>query len=279
MARTRTSPEISIDDKPSGAAEARPNYAAPAVEKALDIIEYLADEAVPLTRAQLARALDRQPTELFRMLTCLENRGYVRREAVSGAYTLTLKLFELSRTHSPYEQLLQVALPIMRSLSSEVRESCHLSVLHEERVLVIAQAESPKPFRLSVEVGSIHPLSGTTSGRVLLANMDEGARLDLLSRDPDHRRRPAKEKQVLLDRLDTIRTQGYELIESEWFDGGIDLGVLVGSPRSQVKAALVMATLRRKGQAPSLESVLPPLLKAAHEIGTTAGIVREERVR
>ncbi len=279
MARTRIANESTLDETGGGAADARPNYAAPAVEKALDIIEYLAEEAVPLTRAQLARALDRQPTELFRMLTCLENRGYVRREAVSGAYTLTLKLFELSRTHSPYEELLQVALPFMRSLSSEVRESCHLSVLSGERVLVIAQEESPKPFRLSVEVGSIHSLSGTTSGRVLLASMDEAGRLDLLSRDPDYRKRTAKEKQALLDRLDTIRNQGHELTESEWFDGGIDLGVLVGSPQSQIKAALVMATLRRKGQGPALDDVLPALLKVADDIAATAGIKREERVR
>ena len=277
MARTRTPNETPIDEKDAGAADARPNYAAPAVEKALDIIEYLAEEAVPLTRAQLARALDRQPTELFRMLSCLENRGYVRREVVSGAYTLTLKLFELSRTHSPYEELLQVAVPFMRSLASEVRESCHLSILNHERVLVIAQEESPKPFRLSVEVGSIHSLSGTTSGRVLLANMDDATRADLLSRDPDHRRRPAKEKQALTERLYMIRSQGYELTESEWFDGGIDLGVPVGSPQSHIKAALVMATLRRKGQAPALDSVLPQLLKVARGIGTTAGILREER--
>lgn len=278
MARTKTSSDSPMDETDPATADARPNYAAPAVEKALDIIEFLAEEAVPMTRAQLARALERQPTELFRMLTCLEKRGYVRREADSGAYALTLKLFELSRTHSPYEELLQVALPFMRSLASEVRESCHLSVLHQERVLVIAQEESPKPFRLSVEVGSMHPLSGTTSGRVLLANMDESARLDLLSRDPDYRRLSAKQRQTLLERLARIRSDGYDWTESEWFDGGIDLGVLIGSPRSQVKAALVMATLRRKGQAPALESVLPQLLKVARDIGTTAGILREERV-
>lgn len=268
-------PQIAAEDELSS--DARPNYAAPAVEKALDIIEYLAEEAVPLTRAQLARALDRQPTELFRMLTCLENRGYLRRVPESGAYALTLKLFELSRTHSPYEELLQVASHHMRLLSDEVRESCHLSILHHEQVLVIAQEESPKPFRLSVEVGSIHPLSGTTSGRVLLANMDETLQRDLLSRDPDHKRRPAAAKQAVLEHLVRVREQGYEWTESEWFDGGIDMGVLVGSPGSQVKAALVIATLRKQGQGPVRETILQQVLKCARDIGATAGIIHEGR--
>jgi hypothetical protein len=118
-------PNAAVESDLEGGAENRPNYSVPAVEKALDIIEYLSAEAVPMTRAQLARALNRQPAELFRMLTCLESRGYLWRDSGTNAYSLTLKLFELSRTHSPYEELLKVAIPHMRSLVGELRESCH----------------------------------------------------------------------------------------------------------------------------------------------------------
>jgi uncharacterized membrane protein len=69
---------------------AAPQYAVPALEKGLDIVEYLADQAVPMTQSQLARALNRQPGELFRMLACLEGRGYVRRDPTNGGYALTL---------------------------------------------------------------------------------------------------------------------------------------------------------------------------------------------
>ena len=59
-------------------------YWVPAIEKALDILEYLADQGVARTRTQIARALGRGPSELFRMLTCLENRGYLYRDPASG---------------------------------------------------------------------------------------------------------------------------------------------------------------------------------------------------
>ena len=267
-------PNAAVESDLEGGAENRPNYSVPAVEKALDIIEYLSAEAVPMTRAQLARALNRQPAELFRMLTCLESRGYLWRDSGTNAYSLTLKLFELSRTHSPYEELLKVAIPHMRLLVGELRESCHLSMLHEDKVMVLAQEESPKPFRLSVEVGSLHTVSGTTSGRVLLAYMDEAAAGALLKRDHVYHQSSAKDKQILQARLEQIRARGYEWTEGEWFEGGIDLGVLVGAPGAQVKAALVMATLRRKGQGPSLEQVLPALQRCARDIGTSAGILK-----
>ena len=67
-------------------------------------------------------ALGRNVSEIFRTLSALEGRGYIRRTQ-AGQYRLTLKLFELSRTHSPYEELLRVALPIMRDLSEEVCET------------------------------------------------------------------------------------------------------------------------------------------------------------
>jgi DNA-binding IclR family transcriptional regulator len=264
------SPRVTPDD----AAPERPNYAAPAVEKALDILEYLSEQAVPMTRAQLARALNRQPAELFRMLTCLENRNYLRRDPASNAYALTLKLFELSRTHSPYEELLRVAVPFMRELAGELRESCHLCVLHDNQVMVIAQEESPKPFRLSVEVGSLHPLASTTSGRILLAYMDAPARDATLALDPAQRRGSAADRRATLARLDAIREAGYECIDSESFDGAVDYGVLVGSPSSHVKAALVMATLRRQGKAPLPGQVVPALQRCAERIGATAGILR-----
>lgn len=273
MPRTKdTQDAVETEDEAAGS---KPNYSVPAVEKALDIIEYLSEEGVPMTRAQLARALNRQPAELFRMLTCLESRGYLWRDSGSNAYALTLKLFELSRTHSPYEELLRIAAPHMRSLAAELRQSLHLSMLHGHQVMVIAQEESPKPFRLSVEVGSLHSLAGTTSGRVLLAGLADEEAAALLKRDTGYRQLSAAARQSLRERVARIRAEGYEWSEGEWFESGVDLGVPVGSPHSRVKAALVMATLRRKGEGPTLEEVLPALQHCARAIGEAAGIVKE----
>ncbi len=258
--------------------ERRTKYSVPALEKGLDVLEYLSDQAVPLTQAQLARALNRQAGEIFRMLACLESRGYLRREPTTGAYSLTLKLFELSRTHSPYEVLLKAAQPLMRGLAEDLRESCHLSVLHRERVLVLAQEESPKPFRLSVEVGSQHSPMHTTSGRVLLANMEPGDCEELLTHDLEWRREKPAVRTQFLKRLAAIRARGYERSEGERFVGGLDIGVPVGSPGSSIKAALTIATLKEK-TGPELQTMLPALRACADVIAVHAGLKPEEEAR
>lgn len=252
----------------------RTKYSVPALEKALDVLEYLSDQAVPLTQAQLARALNRQAGEIFRMLACLESRGYLRREPTTGAYSLTLKLFELSRTHSPYEVLLKVAQPLMRALAEQVRESCHLSVIHHGRVLVLAQAESPEPFRLSVEVGSLHSPMHTTSGRVLLAYLAEGVRDEILEGQKDWQNEKPAGRAAFLKRLAAIRSRGAERAEGERFVGAVDLGVPVGSPQSSMKAALTIAALKEKG-GPDIEDMLPALKSCAEAIALQAGLERE----
>src|SRR5947208_387181 len=141
--------------------DAPPDYQAPALEKGLDILELLAAAGVPRTQSQLARTLDRGPNELFRMLVILERRGFIQRDPVSGAYSLTLRLFELSHTHSPFQTLTHASARPMRDLSETVRESCHLGVLVHGNLLVLAQEEATRRYRLSVEVGRTFPLVNT----------------------------------------------------------------------------------------------------------------------
>jgi DNA-binding IclR family transcriptional regulator len=209
------------------------------------------------------------------MLTVLETRGYLRRDGLTGGYALTLKLFELSRTHSPYEVLLRAAIPVMRQLADEVRETCHLSVIHRDNILVLAQEESPKPIRLSIEIGSRHSPLSTASGRILLGAMERSERDAFLKRATDFFTRSEEERTAFLNRVVTAQSRGYEIAEGERFVGGLDLGVLVGDPGSTINAALVIATLKY-ADGPDLESMLPALRDAARRIAAQAGLTLEE---
>src|SRR6185436_11017574 len=95
--------------------------------------EALAERPEARSQADLARDLGRSPSEIFRMLACLERRGYIVKEEASGRYRLTLRLFELAHTHTPVDQLLHAADGPLREVSRKIRESVHLSVLSDGR--------------------------------------------------------------------------------------------------------------------------------------------------
>src|SRR5882672_9874048 len=162
-----------------------PSYAAPALEKGLDLLEALAAGPGDRSQADLARELGRSASEIFRMLNCLERRGYIVKDAASGRYRLTLRLYELAHTHTPVDQLLHAAEGPMRDLAAGIRESVHLSVLSGGKLLVLSQVESQNRTRVSVEIGGRFPVVLTASGRVLLAHLPQDDLRALLSRDDD----------------------------------------------------------------------------------------------
>jgi DNA-binding IclR family transcriptional regulator len=250
-----------------------PVYAAPALEKGLDILECLAEQRVPVTQSQLARVLRRSPSELFRMLSCLEQRGYIRKDPVSGAYALTLRLFELSRTHSPYEHLTKAASRPMQALSESVLESCHLSILHGARLLIVAQQESPEKIRLSVEVGGNFSTLSTVSGRLLLSMLPGPELRQTLLLMRGYKTWTAAAKGALEDKLRRIRARKYSEAYSETVRGVYDLAVPVGG--GSVRAALTIACLSQDKAHPR-HRLLLPLRMCAAEIGATAGLLAGE---
>ncbi len=249
-----------------------PNYAVPALEKGLDIIETLAAAAVPQSLAELATRLDRSSSELFRMLNCLERRGYLTRDEHSGKYGLTLKLYTLAHAHSVTEKLLRAATGPMQALTEKVRESCHLSVLERDNLVVISQQESPERVRLSIEVGAVFDAVATASGRLLLAHLPEPAQATIRAASPSGREMSAKARAALSDTLTEIRRRGISIAESETIEGVRDVSVLVGNPGHGILAALAITRLRPRGPRSDEAALIAAMRKTAQEITSTLGI-------
>ena len=254
-------------------------YPVPALEKGLDILEALAAERVPQSLAELAARLRRSSSELFRMLNCLERRGYVTREAVSGKYGLSLKLFALSHTHSVTEKLLQAARGPMQALTEKLAVSCHLSVLERGRLLVVAQALSPEPVRISIEVGATFMAEQTASGRLLLAWGRDGNRSDRTfgthgaEAKKDAESGAVRARRAELEKVFTrIRKSGVSVAESETIEGVRDLAVLVGRPEAGVVAALAVTRLLRRGQKTDEAKLIAGMRAVAAEITGALGL-------
>ena len=121
-------------------------YSAPALDKALDILELLADEATGLTQTEIADRVGRNVSQIYRVLATLERRGYLTRDDRSGRYVLSMALFDLAHRHPPLRGLVQLAAGPMRALADAVRQSCNLSIDDAGAVRIVAQAESPADF-------------------------------------------------------------------------------------------------------------------------------------
>ena len=154
---------------------AAPDYSVPALDKALDILELLADRSGGLGQATIAAEVDRTVGQVFRVLQVLEARGYLFRDPQSGLYTLSMRMFELAHRQDPVRGLVRAALGPMRALADEVGQSCNLGMTDTGRILILAQVESPASFGFRVRVGAEFPLETTATGAVLRAFAAERA--------------------------------------------------------------------------------------------------------
>jgi DNA-binding IclR family transcriptional regulator len=198
-------------------------YSAPALEKGLDMLELLAAEPHGLGLQEIARDLDRSPNELFRMLDVMVRRGYIARQPDS-TYVLTLRLFELAHLHPPVDRLLDCAMPHMHELARATGHSNHLCVHHDERLVVLARAESPEPMSYSVRQGSHFAFhDDRVSARVITA-FQTGSRREQYFRELLGEKRPPQARVRDLDRrLEDIRRRGYDEGPSDTISGVSDI--------------------------------------------------------
>lgn len=223
------------------ATKARKVYSAPALEKGLDLLELLANEADGLNISEITNKLNKSVGELFRMLVVLEQRGYVEMSSGSDRYRLTLKMFGLSNRFPPIKRLSAIAGPVMQQLSYAIEQSCHLVIYYEGKGHVVVQKEPPSERVFSVRLGAEVPLINTCSGHILLAFSDKASYQTMLRKIPDHHLK-ADEK-GLLSILSKVKDQGYESIISAQAQGVRDIGFPIFDANGLVIAALAIPFL------------------------------------
>lgn len=255
--------------------EPKTKYQAPALEKGLDILEYLSSQSVPVSQTEIAGSLNKSSNEIYRMLVCLEDRGYIIRDQVSSKYKLSLKLYHLSHQHSVVDELRNASIYLMEELSSEVREACHMSIIYHDKVMVILHSKSPEPIALSIEQGNLFPIVLTASGKVLLAYMKPEACNAILKKDADYKNFSIEQKKAFHETIEQIKAKGYFLKESDFADGIIDITVPLGDEKTGVNACLTISRLHTKtaSHLEKDEQLIKAMKKYAQKIQKKIGLI------
>lgn len=242
----------------------RTTYQAPALERGLEILEYLAERSEPIALSDLGRELGKSRNELFRMVVVLERCGYLERTE-DERYSLSKKPFDLAMRAPPQHNLLMAALPAMQKLAEDTQQSCHLAVASGADIVVVARMESPDMLGFSLRVGFRRPINLSASGRVLYAfqtpRVQERWR-ELGTSEEERERWEAVHRDA-----PAIVEAGFHVTPSFHVDAVTDLvAPVLPQPSNQAVATLVIPYIAGRATRASLTEALSQVRNAAASI-------------
>ncbi|MDY7107437.1 MAG: IclR family transcriptional regulator [Planctomycetota bacterium] len=204
-------------------------YRVPNLDRALSVLELLADHPGGLKLAEITRELRCPKNSVFRVTMTLLDRGYVSREARTKVFRLSRRLLTLGHEMLSEKPIVPTALDIMRECRDEVRETVLIGTIVQTSCVVLEQVLGTHPFKFSVDLGTRLHLHVSAPGKALLAHLPEHEREALLGRLEMVRfnERTITSRRALRTELKGVRECGFSLDRAEQLRGIVCVGAPV----------------------------------------------------
>ncbi|MBP5308527.1 MAG: IclR family transcriptional regulator [Clostridia bacterium] len=144
--------------------------------KILDIIH----EQGKIGVTELSKLLGVNKSSAYRLLITLEEFGYVEQIAENGKYTLGLKLCKFREKVLDDYDIRIIARPFLETLSKLTGEAAGLSILKDDKVILIDCCNSPHHLGVILQIGDVEELNCTAHGKALLYSLPESEQRRLL---------------------------------------------------------------------------------------------------
>lgn len=241
------------------------------VDTALRMIFHL--EREPLSLEELSELLNMKKERLEKMLEILIDREWISYHEESGKYMLGVKCFELERAYFEHLDIRQMARPILKSVSSRLRENVYLTTRIGYEVLYIEKCEVEKDVGILSRFGRVLPMYASASGKVYLAHFDQGELEDYFKKVRWVRfTEKTKTPEQVKEELKLIRKRGYSLNLGEYEEDVVSIACPVFDYAQKVNYTLtVVAPAYRVPQEILTTNFRDVLMEASEELSRRLG--------
>lgn len=245
-----------------------PNFMA-SLARGLSVIAAFSQHPQSQTIAQLSQKTGIPRAAVRRCLYTLAKLGYV--VGNDRHFALQPKILTLGHAYLSSTPLVVAAQPFLDRVNDKVHESCSIAILQDDEILYVARSrKTTRIMSIDLKPGSRLPTYCSSMGRVLLANLPPQDLKAYLMRVKlkAHTERTITSKEKLLQALETVRRNGYAVIDQELEVGLRSIAVPIKDAHGNVVSAMNVGTHASRLTIRDLETqVLPHLRAAAAELG------------
>ncbi|WP_163851893.1 IclR family transcriptional regulator domain-containing protein [Pseudooceanicola aestuarii] len=228
--------------------------------KGLAVLECFTADAPRLAIKDVALATGLDRSTARRCLLTLTEQGYA--EFDGKFFTLTPRVLRLGSGALASLPLPRIVQPWLDQMSDLLGQSCSSAILDEGEIVFVARAAQQRIMSTGLMVGSRLPAHCTAMGRVLLAGLpEEEARATVLAADLSPQTTYSlTDPEEILDRIATVRRDGYAFVNQEAAIGLWSLSVPVLNKQDRVVAAINTGFLATgQDPQPRIDICLPAL--------------------
>lgn len=245
-----------------------------AVERALSMLELIAESKKGLSNADLSRRLKIPKSSASYILRVLENRAYLKRND-NGKYLLGLKLMSLTSVALTHIDVREVAKPVLNEFLKKSRlPEAHLAILDNGRAVYIEKVESENSFiKMDIWIGHRLPIHTTSIGKVLVSYLSEEQILEILKiRGMEKKtRKSITSPQKFLREAKEVTECGYAIDNEENADGVRCIAAPIFDASGKVIAALGTSSTILQIDETNLTKYIELIKKAAYKVSRQLG--------
>lgn len=187
------------------------------LNKSIEILDVFLKKGSMLKVAEISNSLTMPRSSIYKYLAVLREHGFVDYEKQTGSYKLGIKFLQYASLVQSQIRIDAVALPYMRKLSNEVKETVILSVLLNRVAYCVERVGHESGIVFSMQRGAHLPLYSGASAKVLLASLPD-EEIDALLRETEmiaFTENTITDRQKLKENLMEIRRDGYSYSDQE----------------------------------------------------------------
>ncbi|MEV7425679.1 MULTISPECIES: IclR family transcriptional regulator [unclassified Streptomyces] len=241
------------------------------VDRAVSVLEILAARGEAGVTA-IADELGVHRSTAFRLLGVLESRGLVGQEKDRGKYYLAAGVLRLAGAAALRLDISQEGVAVLRALAEDTGETANIAILDKDAAVNIMQARGSAAVTAHNWLGRRFALHATATGKVLLANLPEGRREEILARGPERfTERTITGRTALRAELATVAEQGHARTVEELESGLNAVGAEVRRFDGSVVGAIGVSGPAYRMTEESLSGAARKVVEAAQELSRRMG--------
>ena len=210
------------------------------VDRALLIVETLAEDDEGYRLSDLAVRTGLSTSTVHRLLATLEKRRFVQFDRYESKWHVGAQSFAVGATFARRRNFTAQAMPYLRKLRDQTRETANLAVVDDETIIVLTRMERREIMRSLTKVGGRVAMVASGVGKAVLATYSDEDVNAIIHRQgmPRLTEKSIVRPSELLRELEAIRRQGYAVDDEEARIGLRCIAAVVFNPCGEPLAAI-----------------------------------------